>query len=95
MSDIKRITDLAGKIARHLLPLPQAQADHFIRQVESLMLIGATDIPELSFGEELPEPIQAIAREFVAAGNSIQEFFRINPEIGKPEDFNLSEFEKS
>jgi len=94
MSDVNKITNLAGKIAGHLLPLPQAKADEFIRKVESLMLIGVTDISEFGHVKELPEPIKAIARNFVAAGNSIEEFFRINPEIGKPDEFNLSEFEK-
>ena len=42
---------------------------------------------------ELPETIKKYAREFCAVeGNTIEGFFKANPEVGKLDDFNVAEF---
>lgn len=91
----------AKRVVAVLLSLPEAQA----REVEKLLemcLDSAIDFAEHGFGEDgfiqrpqLPEAIKPLAANWVAGGGSIQEFFKINPEIGKLEDFNVAEFMKA
>lgn len=91
----------AKRVVAVLLSLPEAQA----REVEKLLemcLDSAIDFAEHGFGEDgfiqrpqLPEAIKPLAANWVAGGGSIQEFFKINPEIGKLEDFNVAEFVKA
>lgn len=38
---------------------------------------------------ELPEPIKPIYQRFVAQGGTPQEFFKMNPELGTPEQYDL------
>lgn len=83
-----------------LLALPEKQA----RAVEKILeatLDSAIDFAQYGFDSDgfvqkpqLPEPLKRYAREWVASGKDIQEFFKQNPEVGDPDNFNLAEFAK-
>lgn len=92
----------AKRVVALLLSLPEAQA----REVEFMLstaLTTAIDFSQHGFDDDgipnrppLPPFIASLARDWMKTeGNTIQEFFKINPEIGKIEDFNVSEFVKA
>lgn len=83
-----------------MLSLSDAQAK-FAERLLSEMRNKAIDFAERGWesGEgftqnpQLPEIIKPILREFLGVkGNTVAMFFKANPELGKMEDFNLTEF---
>lgn len=85
-----------------MLSLTDAQAK-FAEKLLTQMADRAIDFAErgwesgdgFSLLPQLSEQYKPILREFLAVkGNTIKKFFEINPEIGKFEDFNLSEFQQ-
>lgn len=88
----------AKRLVAVLLSLPEAHA----REVEKLIemcLDSAIDFAEHGFDAdgfiqrpELGKEMKSYARQWVKEGGSIQEFFTVNPELGKFEDFNTAEF---
>lgn len=43
---------------------------------------------------DLPKEVKGFLKTWVEAGRSVPEFFKVNLELGNPEDYNLSEFAK-
>jgi len=86
-----------------MLSLSDAQAK-FAEKLLSEMRNKAIDFAEHGFDNSdgfiqlpaLPKEILPLAREWMKVeGNTIQEFFRVNPEIGNIDNFNIAEFVKA
>lgn len=80
------------------LPEPQAKA---VEKILEQSLSAAIDFAEHGFDTQgflnkpvLPAVILPYARDWVAAGKPIADFFKANPELGKADDYNLVEFAK-
>jgi hypothetical protein len=82
-----------------LASLPEKQGNAVMKILEQ-SLDAAVDFAQHGFDGEgfgnkpqLSDPYIKYAREFCSIeGNTIQEFFKANPEVGKFDDFNLAEF---
>ena len=88
----------ADEITTLLLSLPEKQALK-VEKLLSKALDGAIDFAERGISgdgffhkPQLPDAVQAYARQWVKAGKPIAEFFVQNPEVGKAEDYDLAEF---
>lgn len=80
------------------LPEPQAQA---VEKILASALDGAVNFSMRGLDgngfiqkPELPKEVKGYLRTWVDAGKTVGEFFKINLELGNPEDYNLSEFAK-
>lgn len=84
-----------------MLSLTDAQAK-FAERLLSEMRKKAIDFAEHGIsgenfiqGEPLPEQIAVLARQWLAKeGNTIEDFFKVNPELGAMDKYNLREYQK-
>lgn len=83
-----------------LLSLPEKQALAVEKLIEKT-LDSAVDFAQYGFDADgyiqkpaLPDVVRTYAKKWVESGKPIQEFFAQNPELGNPDNFNLSEFVK-
>lgn len=89
----------AADVVALVLSIPEKQGNAVMRILEQ-SLDAAVDFAQHGidgegFGNkpELPQPFKKYALDFCAIeGNTIQEFFKQNPEAGRFDDFNLAEF---
>ena len=89
-----------NEIVALLLSLPEPQA----RAVEKILegaLDGAINFSMRGLDgdgfiqkQELPEQVKGYLKTWVNAGKAIPDFFKLNLELGNPEDYNLAEFIK-
>lgn len=81
------LTDAQAKFAENLLNEMRSKAVDFA--AHGISSEGFLQLPQL------PAPILKTAREWIAQGHTIDEFFEVNKEeLGSPEKYNLSEFIK-
>jgi hypothetical protein len=78
------------------LPEPQALA---VEKILASALEGAVNFSMRGVDgsgfiqkPELPKEVKGYLKTWVEAGRSVGEFFKVNLELGNPEDYNLSEF---
>lgn len=90
----------SNDIVALLLSLPEKQAKA-VEKILEASLTAAIDFAEHGFDSDgfvqlpqLPEAIKPYARQWVAAGKPIGEFFAQNPELGPADNYNLVEFTK-
>jgi len=89
-----------NEIVALLLSLPEKQAAA-VEKILEKSLDSAIDFAEHGYDAEgfihkptLPKELGALARKWVGSGKDIGSFFEANPELGKMDDFNISEFVK-
>jgi hypothetical protein len=80
------------------LPEPQALA---VEKILASALDGAINFSMRGLDgngfiqkPELPKEVKGYLKTWVEAGKSVDEFFKLNLELGNPEDYNLAEFKK-
>jgi hypothetical protein len=89
----------ASEIVKVLLSLPEKQSLFIERWLEKI-LDGYVDFQAYgldgaaSYMPELPDNFKSLARTWVGHGKTIQEFFKVNPELGEMNRYNLAEFTK-
>jgi hypothetical protein len=88
------------KIVAFLSALPAEQ----IETGKEILRARVVDLRELGSGahgrgeqqeQELPRAIVVSLRSWLQAGNEMEEFFQINPELGEMAQYDLSEFKKA
>jgi hypothetical protein len=89
----------ADRIVACLLSLPKPQAT-FIEELLTMTMKATVNFMESGFNGEfnahprVPEQYRPAIKMWLEAKKDLKEFFVANPEVGKAEDFNLSEFVK-
>lgn len=89
-----------NEIVALLLSLPEPQA-LAVEKILASALDGAINFSMRGLDgngfiqkPELPKEVKGYLKTWVEAGKSVPEFFKLNLELGNPEDYNLSEFAK-
>lgn len=87
----------ASQLSEVLLSLPDETAQKVQAMLESLVVVEFGErghAGQIQQKQEVPALIAPYLREWVKAGKPVESFFSINPEVGKMEDFNLSQFQE-
>jgi hypothetical protein len=77
--------------------MPDEQAEKLQALLEAAVVVDFSEKghPQTAPAKaELPAPIKPLVKTWLGAGLDLASFFVKNPEVGKAEDFDLSEFEK-
>jgi len=89
-----------NEIVALLLSLPEPQA-LAVEKILASALDGAVNFSMRGVDgsgfiqkPELAPEVKPLLKTWVEASRSVGEFFKLNPELGNPEDYNLAEFQK-
>ena len=90
----------AEELTTAILALPEAEKVlELVEKIASAKVVnfserGSNGRTDEVKGEEVPAAIKPYVRQWVEAGKDVTEFFKVNPELGAAEKYNLSEFAK-
>ena len=93
----KGIPYSANTLTAELTKLNPAQAEFWGGVLKTIVNNGLTNFAELGHGgrinsgQQLDPRVKQLAKNFVANGGKIAEFFAINPELGEMSQYDLNE----